>query len=108
MRSICIAAGIALAGLSASSASAQWRGQDSSLSWRYERAINQTQRECARALRWADTRREYNRISWRCRERLEDLRREYRRELRRDRRGGWDDDPRWRGRDRDDDDDDDD
>lgn len=107
MRTILIAAGVALAGLGASTASAQWRGNDWSPGWRYERLINQTQRQCAQSLRWADSRREYNRISRRCDERLRELRREYRRALRWDRRGDWDDDYRWRGRDRDDDDDDD-
>lgn len=102
MRILLITAGAALVGLSATSATAQWRGHGLSSAWRYERAIEQTQRQCAQALRWAESRREYYRIDRRCDARLAELRRDYTRELRRDH---WEDDRKWRGRDRDDDDD---
>lgn len=127
MRTVLIAAGVALVGLSATAANAQWRDRASSSAWRYERAIQQTQRECAQALRRADSRREYYRIDRTCDARLSELRREYNQAVRYDRRshrgndprwsdrdryddnrwrgGGDDDDRSWRGRDRDDDDD---
>lgn len=107
MHPIWIAAGVALAGLGASTASAQWRANDWSPGSHYERAIDQTQRQCNQSLRWADSRREYNQIARRCDVRLQELRQEYRRTLRSSQRGAWDYDDRWRGRDRDDDDDDD-
>lgn len=101
MRTALIAAGVALVGLSATAANAQWRDRgSSSSSWRYERAIQQTQRECAQALRRADSRREYYRVDRRCDARLAELRHEYAQSLSHHRGGHWDQDNRWSGRDR--------
>lgn len=107
---ILIASGVALAALSAAPATAQYRGYSNYNNYyggQYQRAVNRLEQRCNRALRRADSRREYISITRQCDRQLRDLRQDYARELRRDRRGDWYDDDR-RYRDRDDDDDDDD
>ena len=97
--------------LGASTASAQYYGGWNNGNSYYQRAIYQTQVRCDRALRRADSRREYNYILQRCRQQMNSLERAYYQSSRNDWRyqdgRSWrEDDRNWndrRGRDRDDD-----
>ncbi|ABC63821.1 hypothetical protein [Erythrobacter litoralis] len=110
MLKVLFASGVALAALSATPAAADSRGYNSYYGNGYQRAVERIERRCSRALRFAESRREYWQITRRCDAQLRDLRYRWNDDRRwRDDDDDDDDDDRrrWRGRDRDDDDDDD-